>query len=83
MDLQNMEKTEEKVMDIVKEFTSASMNDLQTKSLDEAEIDSLAKAEILFRLEEDFQISIEDEELQGVQKFHDLVDLIKKKKQPA
>ena len=71
---------EEKLIAIVKQEKNVADDLLEPKTtLADAGIDSLDSLTILFAIEEQFHISIPDDEARAVSTFSDLIDIIAKR----
>jgi acyl carrier protein len=71
---------EEKLIAIVKQEKNVADDLLEPETtLAEAGIDSLDSLTILFAIEEQFHISIPDDEARAVRTFSDLIDIIEKR----
>lgn len=71
---------EEKLIAIVKQEKNVADDLLRPEtSLADAGIDSLDSLTILFAIEEQFHISIPDDEARAVRTFSDLIDIIVKR----
>ncbi len=67
---------ETKMLKIISEFTSVTKEELLNMNMEEASIDSLAKAELLFRIEDEFKITILDSDVPNLKSFSDLIDIV-------
>jgi acyl carrier protein len=71
---------EERLIAIVRQEKQVPQDLLKPETpLSEAGIDSLDQLTILFAIEEQFQISVPDDEARAVRTFSDLIDIIEKR----
>lgn len=66
----------EKLIDIFQQFTKASREDLFNLDFSEAELDSLTIVEILFQIEDQFQVEIPDERAKKIDRFPNLLEMV-------
>lgn len=72
--------TKEKVIALIAENVVADVNPItEETTFDELGVDSLDMVEFVMEAEEEFEISIEQNEISSVKKVGDAVELIKRK----
>jgi acyl carrier protein len=74
-----MEKVKEKIVFIISDLTNTSVHDINSGTDTDLEIDSLKLVEILTAMEETFKIKLDFEDMLGVEKMEDLVDVVLRK----
>lgn len=73
-------ETKEKVIALIAENVAADVNSItEETTFDELGVDSLDMVEFVMEAEEEFGISIEQDEISSVKKVGDAVELIKRK----
>ena len=76
-----MEEVEEKVIEIVSEQLSVSPEEITRESnfIDDLQADSLDLVELGMKFEEEFGVSIPDEDYEGLKTVGDAIDYIKQR----
>lgn len=69
----------DKIIEMVKEELMINDLDLNANLLDDYDIDSIGLIEFIMNLEEEFDIQIEDEEIQELKSTEDVIKLVEEK----
>lgn len=69
----------DKIIEMVKEELMVNDLDLNANLLDDYDIDSIGLIEFIMNLEEEFDIQIEDEEIQELKSTEDVIKLVEEK----
>lgn len=69
----------EKIINMVKEELMVDDLDVNANLLNDYDIDSIGLIEFIMNLEEEFDIQIEDEEIQGLNSTEDVIKLVEEK----
>lgn len=69
----------DKIIEMVKEELMVNDLDLNANLLDDYDIDSIGLIEFIMNIEEEFDIQIEDEEIQELKSTEDVIKLVEKK----
>ena len=69
----------DKIIKMVKEELMVNDLDLNANLLDDYDIDSIGLIEFIMNLEEEFDIQIEDEEIQELKSTEDVIKLVEEK----
>ncbi len=69
----------DKIIEMVKEELMVNELDLNANLLDDYDIDSIGLIEFIMNLEEEFDIQIEDEEIQELKSTEDVIKLVEEK----
>ena len=75
----DVEEITAKLTQIIQPFLKDGAGELSGMSFAEAQIDSLSLIEIAYQIEEEFDLTIENEELEAVVRLEDLAGLIQSK----
>ncbi|MGY3776275.1 acyl carrier protein [Helcococcus sueciensis] len=69
----------DKIIEMVREELMVNDLDLNANLLDDYDIDSIGLIEFIMNLEEEFDIQIEDEEIQELKSTEDVIKLVEEK----
>ncbi|MGF0039277.1 phosphopantetheine-binding protein [Peptoniphilaceae bacterium SGI.131] len=69
----------EQVLDIIREELGVDEFDLDADLIKEYEVDSISLLDFIMTLEEEFNIEIEDEEINELKTANDIIALVEKK----
>ncbi|MDO4605099.1 MAG: phosphopantetheine-binding protein [Helcococcus sp.] len=69
----------EKIINMIKEELMVDQLDVNANLLNDYDIDSIGLIEFIMNLEEEFDIQIEDEEIQGLSSTEDVIKLVEEK----
>jgi len=70
-----------KLMDIIKKYLKAPEYKITSKAniIDDFSVDSLDKVELIMAIEDEFKISITDNQVEKIKIIQDLIDLVPEK----
>lgn len=69
----------DKIINMIKKELMVDNLDVNANLLNDYEIDSIGLIEFIMNLEEEFDIQIEDEEIQGLNSTEDVIKLVEEK----